>query len=377
MKKSIVMTLLVVSTAIALTACGKKEKEAEVAPVEVEIEPISEEANEEEVVEEETTDVLPEGMVYSELTGLPIDQAIEKQKPIAAMVDNESTALPHFGLNSADIIYEMVNSTANDRVTRLMVIYKDWGNIEQLGSIRSIRPTNIWVAGEYNAVMCHDGGPFYIDTYLGHDYAQHFSGIFSRVNNGKAREFTEYICKGDLEKAFKNSSYSTEYDEYYEGPHFTFSTPSKQVELTGDEATNIDLSEPFKHNKSNLKYNSDTQEYEYYEYGKPHEDGKTGEILSFKNVILQKADIFQLDKNGYMAYDNFFGDKGKGEGLYITNGKAMKIKWSKATENGITYYTDESGEQITLNAGMTYIALVPSDHWDGVKLHQVNPRPHE
>ena len=115
MKKSIVMTLLVVSTAIALTACGKKEKEAEVAPVEVEIEPISEEANEEEVVEEETTDVLPEGMVYSELTGLPIDQAIEKQKPIAAMVDNESTALPHFGLNSADIIYEMVNSTANDR----------------------------------------------------------------------------------------------------------------------------------------------------------------------------------------------------------------------------------------------------------------------
>ena len=369
MKKSIVMTLLVVSTAIALTACGKKEKEAEVAPVEVEIEPISEEANEEEVVEEETTDVLPEGMVYSELTGLPIDQAIEKQKPIAAMVDNESTALPHFGLNSADIIYEMVNSTANDRVTRLMVIYKDWGNIEQLGSIRSIRPTNIWVAGEYNAVMCHDGGPFYIDTYLGHDYAQHFSGIFSRVNNGKAREFTEYICKGDLEKAFKNSSYSTEYDEYYEGPHFTFSTPGKQVELTGDEATNIDLSEPFKHNKSNLKYNSDTQEYECYEYGKPHEDGKTGEILSFKNVILQKADIFQLDKNGYMAYDNFFGDKGKGEGLYITNGKAMKIKWSKATENGITYYTDESGEQITLNAGMTYIALVPSDYWDGVKLN--------
>ena len=46
----------------------------------------------------------------------------------------------------------------------------------------------------------------------------------------------------------------------------------------------------------------------------------------------------------------------------------MKIKWSKATENGITYYTDESGEQITLNAGMTYIALVPSDYWDGVKL---------
>lgn len=371
MKKNLLLALIGLSAALALTACGKKEKEVEKEPVTPEIIAIEEEkpvVEEEVAVEEEDDEVLPEGMVYSELTGLPIDEAIANQKPIAAMVDNESTALPHFGLNTADIIYEMVNSTANDRVTRLMVIYKDWGNIEQLGSIRSIRPTNIWVAGEYNAVMCHDGGPFYIDTYIAHDYAQHFSGIFSRVNNGKAREFTEYICKGDLEKAFSGSSYSTEYDEYYEGPHFTFSTKSKQIELEGDEATHIDLSAPFKHNKSELKYNADKQEYEYYEYGSAHVDGKTKEVLSFKNVILQKADIFQLDKNGYMAYDHFYGDKGKGEGLYITNGKSTKVTWEKKTENGITHYFLENGDELTMNAGMTYIALVPSDFWAEVTL---------
>ena len=87
-----------------------------------------------------------------------------------------------------------------------------------------------------------------------------------------------------------------------------------------------------------------------------------------KNVILQKADIFQLDKNGYMAYDNFYGDKGKGEGLYITNGKATKIKWEKKTENGITHYTLENGDELTMNAGMTYIGLIPSDYWNEVKL---------
>lgn len=372
MKKNLMLALIGISACLALTACGKKEKEVSTEePVTAEIiaidddKPATVETPEtEEVVEE----ACPEGMYFSELTGLPISLEIEKQKPIAAMVDNESTALPHFGLNSADIIYEMVNSTANDRVTRLMVIYKDWGNIEQLGSIRSVRPTNIWVAGEYNAVICHDGGPFYIDTYIAHDYCQHFSGIFSRVNNGKAREFTEYIVKGDLEKAFANSSYSTEYDEYYEGPHFKFSTPSVAIENDGEAATNIDLSGPFKHNKSQLKYDDSKQLYTYYEYGSAHVDGKTNEPLTFKNVILQKADIFQLDKNGYMAYDHFYGDKGKGEGLYITNGKATKITWEKKTENGITHFTLENGDELTLNAGMTYIGLIPSDYWNEVKL---------
>ena len=369
MKKNLLLALMGISACLALTACSKKEKNTDVVVPEI---ITIEENNTEEVTEEEPEeeeDVLPEGMIYSELTGLPIDASLEKQRPIAAMVDNESKALPHFGLTTADIIYEMVNSTANDRVTRLMVIYKDWENIEQLGSIRSIRPTNIWVAGEYNAVMCHDGGPFYIDTYMAKDYADNFSGIFSRVNNGKSREFTEYIVKGDLEKAFSKASFSKEYNEHYEGPHFRFSTQSKQIELNGDSATNINLTAAFKHNKSQLKYNADTARYEYYEYGSAHLDGKTNEQLSFKNVILQSADIFQLDKNGYMAYDNFYGDKGKGEGLYITNGKSTKITWEKKTENGICRYYTEDGEELTMNAGNTYIALVPSDYWKDITLN--------
>lgn len=370
MKKNLLLALIGISTCLALTACGKgkDEENATVAPEVIAIEEKAEEEAPEVEAEEVVKEDLPEGMIYSELTGLPIDASLEKQRPIAAMVDNESTALPHFGLTKADIIYEMVNSTANDRITRFMVIYKDWGNIEQLGSIRSIRPTNIWIAGEYNAVMCHDGGPFYIDTYLAHDYANNFSGIFSRVNNGKSREFTEYIVKGDLEKAFSKSSYSTEYNEYYEGPHFNFSTESNQIELEGNEATSINLSAPFKHNKSQLKYNAETSRYEYSEYGNPHLDGKTKEQLSFKNVILQKAKIFQLDKNGYMAYDEFFGDKGKGEGLYITNGKSVKITWEKKSENGICRYFTEDGKELTMNAGNTYIALVPSDYWSDVTL---------
>ena len=123
MKKKLLIAMLCLSTCVVFAACGNKEKEASSEqPVTAEIIPIDEPVASESTEEaEEPTDTPPEGMVWSELTGLAIDEAIANQKPIAAMVDNESKALPHFGLNTADIIYEMVNSTANDRVTRLTI----------------------------------------------------------------------------------------------------------------------------------------------------------------------------------------------------------------------------------------------------------------
>ena len=66
-----------------------------------------------------------DGMYRSELTNEWIDESLKDQRPIAVMVDNEKVALPHYGLTEADILYEMMNSTKNDRITRFMAIVKD------------------------------------------------------------------------------------------------------------------------------------------------------------------------------------------------------------------------------------------------------------
>ena len=52
------------------------------------------------------------------------------------------------------------------------------------------------------------------------------------MNNGKAREYTEYICEGDLDKQFASHKYSTTYNEYYEGPHLQFADESNPVDLS-------------------------------------------------------------------------------------------------------------------------------------------------
>lgn len=376
MKKKVLLLVLSLSMIATLVAgCGKKEEPVEEAPVSVTVEPIPEETveeeapvEEEEPEEEEITDEIPEGMYRSELTNEPISLDIQNQRPIAVMVDNESLALPHYGISEADVVYEIMNSTLNGRITRLMCLVKDWGAIEQMGSVRSVRPTNILLASEWNAVICHDGGPFYIDPYLAADYSAHFSGLFSRVNNGKSTEYTEYILPGDLDKAFSNSNYSTDYDKYYPGPHYKFANPASPVELDEVYDDAIDakvIKMPFPHNKSVLTYNEETQTYDYSEYGKDHLDAEDNAILSFKNVLIQYCTFHQYDENGYLIFNCIDSNK---QGYYITNGKAIRVSWVKAGETAPTRYYDAAGNEITINTGKTYVGFVPDDNWDELSI---------
>ncbi|SDB47067.1 DUF3048 domain-containing protein [Butyrivibrio sp. INlla16] len=379
--KRIVSVALTAMMLTAAVGCGKSDKtdEAEEGLTWESIEDNAgeEESTEEASVEEEPAEEIvsaeiPAGMYRSELTGEPISESLKDQRPIAVMVDNESAALPHFGTAECDVVYEMMNSTQNGRITRLMCMMKDWGSIKQLGSIRSTRPTNIILAAEWNAVLCHDGGPkVHIDPYLAKEWGtNHFSGTFSRVDNGKKREYTEYILSGDLENNFSGSSFSTTYNEFtpdgVKENHFNFTPWGNEINLQDKgyakclDATTIDII-PFTHNSSKLVYNEETKEYEYYDYGNIHKDGEDGEVLSFKNVILQKCTFNQLDDHGYLIYNCIDINQ---PGYYCTNGKATDIVWTKTGELVKTQFFDSQANELEINNGKTYIALVPADTWD-------------
>lgn len=318
-----------------------------------------------------------EEQYLSELTGLPISKSLQNQRPVAIMVDNEKIALKHYGTAEADIVYEMMNSTANDRITRLMCIYKDYNSVPVIGSIRSIRPTNIILAGEYNAICVHDGGPFYINDWLAQPWSDNLSGGFARIPNGKAREFTEYVTTGEVNKRIAAAGYSKTYTPLYlstreRESHFLFQPAetllSNVYGATGVMTANlVNLTPAFPHNKSMLQYNSKTNTYDYYEYGSAHVDAEDGQVLSFKNVILQEASFTQLDTHGYMIY-NVIGymPSQAATGYYITDGQAIPITWYKNGDTAITKYYDSTGQEIKLNPGKTYIGIIPSDAWSAI-----------
>lgn len=373
--KGIALLLVITLAAASMSGCGGKNTEP--AP-EINFNDITgnsgdnadspQEENSEAVessAEQESVEETREGMYRSEITNEWIDESLKNQRPVAIMVDNEKTALPHYGLTEADVVYEIMNSTANGRITRLMAIVKDWGKIQQFGSVRSTRPTNIMLAAEWNAVLCHDGGPFYIDDWIAKKYSANFSGGFTRVKNGKAYEFTEYVCAGDLDKKFSSSKYSTEYNEYYPGQHYVFSDAEIDLSTVGDTMDCTEIELPFPHNSSRLQYNESTGTYDYYEYGSAHTDPQHGNAqLTFKNLLIQNTTFSQLDSNGYLIYNAIDSNR---DAYYITNGKAIEVTWIKPSESEPTIYLNkQTGEQIEMNTGKTYVALVPSDTWNDV-----------
>jgi len=318
----------------------------------------------EEIIEEENHD----NEYRSELTNEWIDLSLKDQRPVAIIVDNEKTALDHYGLTQADIIYELMNSTANNEVTRLLCLVKDWGNITRFGSIRSARPAHFLIAPEYDAIIIHDGGPFYIDTYLKLAWVDNLSGGFARIDNGKPREFTEYVTTGEIAERIESAKYSAEYTSYYEGPHWQFADEKEPFDLSeiynSKDCTYIDL--PFPHNQSELTYDEEENVYLYSEYGMAHIDPENDDKqLSFTNVILQCAEVNVLDANGYMEFKLY---KESGKGYYISGGKAIPVTWEKGTDTERTIFYDSNGDEITLNTGKTYIGLVSTKRWSELVL---------
>lgn len=393
MKKRLVSMMLVMASVICLAGCDSDaETSADAGQPKIKVieaEPLNKVDEPSDTGVEESSDVVEEsqpvafdpvsvdGKYRSELTGEWIPEELMKQRPIAVTVDNELTALDHYGVNSADVVYEIMNSTMNGRITRLMVIVKDYEKIQQLGSVRSARPTNFLLAAEYNAILCHDGGPFFIDDYVAKGYTNNLSGGFARFSNGKASEFTEYITYEDyknpttgksydgLKDRIASSKYSTEYNSYYPGPHFNFNYDGVDLSSNSQAKDAKTVKLPFPHNSSKLTYNASSKTYEYYEYGKAHVDPMdNNNITSFKNLIIYGCSFYEYGE-GYMIYNVI----GSGSGYYVTDGKAIPITWSKTSEEGITTFTDATtGKTLEMNPGKTYIAIVPDDKWSELSI---------
>lgn len=375
MKHRRILLWVTLSAMLALAGCGKKQES-------IDTEDSTSEPTVEIVTDEQETDVQPdeatdteeetrEGMYRSELTNEWIDESLKNQRPVAIMIDNDKRALDHYGISHADVLYELTNSTKNKGITRLMAIIKDYEDIELIGSMRSARPSFIQLMCEWNAVYCYFGGPFYIDDYIAKEHVNSLNGNASdtwnkRIDNGKATEFTAYAYGEGLKSTIEDK-WGLDYNEYYEGAHYQFASESNPVDLdaVSGSMSGVEVDLPFPMNKPYFEYNEEDGLYYRWEYGEPHIDAETGEQLAFENILLQNAKYVVFDENGYMMFHSIDYDR---EGYYLTNGKVIPVTWTKEDECSPTRYFNDDGEEITLNTGKTYVALIPDDIWNDMKI---------
>ncbi len=295
----------------------------------------------------------------NELTGLPTTEK-PLQRPIAVMIYNDKRANPHYVLGEADIVYEMVNSTANKRVTRLMAIYKDYNTISRIGNIRSTRPTNIMLAAEYNAVLIHDGGPYYNNSHFKRSKIDHISGGFSRIKNGKKSEFTEYVTTGQVKRKMAAAKISPNYT-FLAGNHFNFGVNNLAARADSYSALNAYL--PFPHNSTQFHYDASKNLYNFKELGKLVKGGDDNQSDAFTILIILNCPMVKLDKKGYVIYNIISQNR---PGYYISGGRMIPIAWSKTGDATKMTFSTLDGKELIVNPGKTYIGIVPEDSWNKV-----------
>lgn len=371
----------------SLAGCGKKKAENEDASYSVTLTDSS--------MLDDGSDVAltKDGMVQSDLTGEWVTPEQNDKRPIAITINNIYEALPQSGVEQADVIFEMLEEGKS--VTRLLCVFSNYEDIEQLGPVRSARHYFDRKAMEFDAYFVHWGYSLYagndFDTITDLDHMdlndQDAAAGFRVSRPGKALEHTGYTSGEKIVNQLASHDFdSTKCASYKK--MFYFNMEDKEPE-GGSDAKKITTTFTAGLAPS-FEYDESTKLYKRFEAGGPQIDETTGNQLAFKNVIIQYAphNFISGDPSGCIDIPL----NGEGEGYYISDGKVIPIKWEKKNtasfldypsldylgdtsvrgaemgEYGVTQYYTQDGELLKMNPGKTFVTMFPDDNKEGVTI---------
>ena len=368
--KKLKLIAMLVASATLMCACGSTQ-----SPIILENESSINTSSEKElssvdaihhaaIIEDDSTPPA-EGMVRSRLTNEWVDADIANTRPIAVMIPNESSAIPHYNLSNASVLYE---ANVEGRMTRMMAIFEDWQDLERIGNIRSLRAYYAYWAFEWDAFIVHFGGPYFINELIEQPTTENINGsggdgsAFFRTTD-RNQPHNAYANGADLLDSIQKNGYSLEYRGLTEDNHFQFTSKAQPNTLeqyaSAQDATYIDMSGCYPLTRCYFKYNENDGLYYRSQYlsggqDEPHVDAATGQQLSFKNILVQNVKYEELGE-GYLAFQCHDTTR---DGWYFTNGRGIHVTWEKTSDYGATRYYDDNGEEIELNTGKTMICIV-------------------
>lgn len=329
----------------SLTACGNKDTASSSTP---EPAPSS-------VAEVKYDNINP-------LTGKnDLAKSAQGQRPIAVMVNNNPYARPQWGLCSADIVIE---GLVEGGCTRMMWLFSDVSNVPKLGSMRSMRHDFVEIADSLDAVLVHWGGSPQAYKSVSTNGVDDIDGIsdsanFFRDHTRKVPiEHTGYTTGKNILAAINKKGFKTELDSKYAAP-FKFGKPDEKRKLTDGDCNKVDVYfSGAGYNHTFTYNNSDGLYYNSIEGTPMTQDG--GQQMAVTNVIGLYTDVKLIPGDSSGRVDM---DLTGGEGFYASNGTYEKITWKKGNtpSNPLKLY-DKNGEELVLNAGQSWIGLLPNEH---------------
>ena len=243
-----------------------------------------------------------------------------------------------------------------------MAMYQDYASVEKVEPIRSCRLYFLDIAREYEAIYAHWGQSKYaLNALASYDDLDGMTqeSFFHRDSSKKAPH-NGYTTGEDIVGAIEDKGYEVKYSEDYDG-HFKFAEDEEIIELADGEDA-LKVYPGYQVNKPWFEYNESDGLYYRFEYGAEQTEATTGDQIAVKNVIIQYVPSTVIDSSSSTLNIDTVGT---GEGYFITNGKAINVTWSKDADGEPTRYFDaDSGDEITLNQGKSFICVVNNPYKD-------------
>jgi hypothetical protein len=345
MKSAIRVSLLGLSLALVLSACGGSEPE--VASVSTQ------------------PSVAPEAPPVWSLTGLPGPEDAQIQPIVVVKIENDPVVRPQTGLDRADLIFEEL---VEGGMTRFAVVYQS-DLPEEVGPVRSVRHVDVAIAEPMADAFVFSGGAKRTMKFV----KRKIPTTISVINEGAPGMFRKpginaphnLFLKMDemLDSIAAKDTASTGFFVRPEAlPVAPSASPSASNgtsdELLGKPVTNVSVVFS-KFSGPNWKWNATDKMWTRSEGVKPFLN-KDGTQFGTNNLVV--IEVREIDA-GYKGQTGGYVPRtvltGSGRAWVLSDGKAVEVSWNKPFVDAQMELTDLAGKPFTMPAGRTWVELLP------------------
>jgi len=292
-----------------------------------------------------TTTTVPTAPI-APLTGLADPTGISLRRPaLTVKIENTPEALPQWGINQADVVYEEI---VNGGITRLAAIFNSHAPLK-IGPVRSVRPTDTQVVWPLGGIFAYSGGAEY---------------AVASISTAPVKQIDESSAGSAM---FRAPNLYPPHNLFAIGPKLfafggkpvpppaLFSYRPTGTSPVGKPASRFIVPFPSIYAVT-WTWDTATLSWDRTLFAKPDVTG-TGVRESPKNVVV----MWVTYVNGIGTEASYANLQGRGPAAIFTDGKVIHGIWSRGPAKGdVIQYTTVAGQTLQLTPGQTWVELLNS-----------------
>lgn len=290
------------------------------------------------------------------LTGLPLSAEPEGLPRVyAVMIDNSVDAWPPSGVDQAFLVIE---APVEASIPRLEAFFEAGTEVDKIGPVRSARPYFVDWADEFDALYAHVGGSNdaleLISSRGTFDLNEFSHGNSYWRSSDRSAPHNAYTSTELLAAAVLKAE---ERDRASDVLYGTWSFKDAALSSSAnDQSSAIEVR--FNSDLYAVDWTYDAQTGTYLRSQGGRESVTEGGVrLSASNVAVVVTDVEVLDAVGRREIRT----TGTGTAWLLQDGVTREVTWKKPSVTERLAFYDEAGNEIEMNAGKTWIEVVPDE----------------